>query len=64
MVSAAAEQGPVARLEKGAAPARPAAPKPASPVVYPNLDKAVDPEQAVFEIKVQRRAPKPSPRQK
>ncbi|HEY3448644.1 MAG TPA: AAA family ATPase [Myxococcales bacterium] len=56
-VGADAEGQPAARFEPGAAPERPAVGK-KSKVRYPDLDKDVEPEKAVFEIRVSRKPPK------
>lgn len=57
-VSTTSEGEPVARFEKGPAPQRPVGSGP-KPKPYPDPDRKVDPEQAMFEIRVARRTPKP-----
>ncbi|MGC4115761.1 MAG: AAA family ATPase [Myxococcales bacterium] len=53
-----AESKPVAHFEPGSAPARPAVSSKKSGVKYPDLDKPVEPEKAVLEIRVSRKPPK------
>lgn len=56
-VGADGDGQPVARFESGPAPERPTSPKGAK-FKYPDLEKSVDPEQAIFEVRVSRKPPK------
>ena len=59
LVAMGPDSAPIGRFEPGPGPSKPTPPPRPAQAPYPDPDRQIDPEQALFEIKVQRRAPKP-----